>query len=174
MTGEPCQTPALISQRFPSTTVRPGHGQRQVTIDNEVGNLAFFKITESWEETEYSLIKALRRMVIKASNHFYPKRDTKFKTWLGHTEFYLSVIKCPEKDKTSFLLLLEVNSFEVYKQLDIKSDTEYWVAIQKLKYYFAITETNEELRDKLDLCFQESKETIETYAWNIKLIGHKA
>ena len=87
----------------------------------------------------------------------------------------MSAIKCLEEDKTtSLFLLLDVNSFEASKHLGIKSDTEYSVAKQKLKDYFSITETKEELRDKLDLRFQEAGETIEAYARDINLIGHKA
>ena len=71
-------------------------------------------------------------------------------------------------------MLLDVNSFEASKHLGIKFDTEYSVAKQKLKDYFAITETKEELREKLDLRFQEASESIEAYARDIKLIGHKA
>ena len=61
----------------------------------------------------------------------------------------MRAIKCPDEDKTtSLFLLLDVNSFEASKHLGIKSDTEYSVAKQKLKSYFAITETKEELREK--------------------------
>ena len=74
----------------------------------------------------------------------------------------------------SSFLFVDVNSFEASKHLRIKSDTEYSVAKQKLKDYFAITEKKEELREILDLRFQEANETIESYARDIKLIGHKA
>jgi hypothetical protein len=87
----------------------------------------------------------------------------------------LSAIKCPEEDKTtSLLLLLDVNSFEASTHLGIKFDTDYSVAKQKPKDYFAITETKEEVREKLDLRYQEAGETIEAYARDIKLHGHKA
>ena len=114
-------------------------------------------------------------MGIKAPKHFDPKRDKNVETWLERTEFHLSAIKCPDEDKTtSLLLLLDVNSFEAYKHLELKSDTEYSLAKQKLKDNFAITETKEVLSEKLDLRFQEATETIEAYARDIKLIGHKA
>ena len=107
-----------------------------------MGDLAFSEISESREETEDSLIKALRRMKIKATKHFDPKRDKNFKTWLEQIEFHLSAIKCPDEGKTtSLLLLLDVNSFEASKHLGIKSATEYSVAKQRLTDYFAITET---------------------------------
>ena len=77
------------------------------------------------------------------------------------------------KTKQRLFLLLDVNSFEASKHLGIKSDTEYSIAKQKLKDYFAITETKEEIREKLDLRFQEASESIEAYARNIKRIGHK-
>ena len=80
-------------------------------------------------------------MDIMAPKHFDPKRDKIFETWLERTEFHLSAIKWPEDKTTSLLLLLDVNSFEASKHLEIKSDTEYSVAKQKLKDYFAITKT---------------------------------
>ena len=104
-------------------------------------------------------------MGIKAPKHFDLKRDKNFETWLKRTEFHLSAIKCPNEDKTtSLLLLLDVNSFEASKHLGITSDSEYSVAKQNLKDYFAITETKEELREKLDLRFKEAGESIEAYA----------
>ena len=126
----------------------PGHAQRQVTVADEEGDLALSEISESREEADDSLIKALRRMGIKAPKNFDPKRDKHFETWLELTEFHLSAIKCPEEDKTTSLyLLLDVNLFEASKQLGIKSYTEYSVAKRKLKDYFAITETKEEFRE---------------------------
>ena len=52
---------------------------------------------------EEQLIKALRRMGIKAPKHFDPKRDKNFETWLERTEFHLAVNHCQEEDKTSSL-----------------------------------------------------------------------
>ena len=94
-------------------------------------------------------------MGIKAPKHFDPKRDNNFETWLERTEFHLSAIKCPEEDKTTLLpLLLDVNSFEAYKHLGIKSDTKYSVAKQQLKNYFAITETKRELAKSSTFVFK--------------------
>ena len=81
-------------------------------------------------------------MGIRAPKQFDPKRDKNFESWLERTEFHLVVNKCPEKDKTSsLLLLLDVNSFEATRHLNIKSDTSYLQAKQKLKDYYAVTET---------------------------------
>ena len=88
------------------------------------------------------MIEALRRIGIKATKHFDPNWDKNFETWLERFELYLSAIKCFEEDKiVLFCLLLNVNFFEVSKHLGIISDTDYSVAIQKLKDYFAIAET---------------------------------
>ena len=82
-------------------------------------------------------------MGIKAPKHFDPKRDRNFETWLKRTEFHLGVIKCPEENKTNALiLLLDGDSFEA-AQLGIDAKTKFSVAKQKLKDYFAITETKE-------------------------------
>ena len=81
-------------------------------------------------------------MGIKAPTPFDPKRDKKFEMWLERTEFHLKVNKCQEEDKTSSLLiLLDVDSFEAATHMGIKPNTPYAEAKQKLKDYFAITET---------------------------------
>ena len=49
-----------------------------------------------------------------------------------------------------------MDSFEAATHMGIKPNTPYAEAKQKLKDYFAITETKEELREKLDLRQQES------------------
>ena len=48
------------------------------------------------------------------------------------------------------------------------------MAKQKFKNYFAITETKEELIEKLDLRRPEHNESIESFARDIKLIAHRA
>ena len=145
---------APTPQKVCSSTEWPGHLQRQVTVADKEGDLALFEITESRKDAEVSLIKALRRMGINAPKHFDPKIDKNFQNWLEQTEFNLSAIKCPDKEKTrTLLLILHVNSFEASKNLAIKSDTEYSVAKPKLKDYLAITKTKEKLCKKLDLRF---------------------
>ena len=52
-------------------------------------------------------------------------------------------------------MLLDVNSFKAARHLNIKSDTPYLEAKQKLKDYYGVTETKEELREKLNLRVQE-------------------
>ena len=131
--------------------------------------------TERANTSDSSLVKALRRMGIKAPKQFDPKRDKNFEVWLNRTEFHLVVNKCPEEDKTSsLLLLLDVESFEAATHLGIKPETPYSETKKRLKDYFATTETKEELKEKLNLRHQEADESIESYARDIKLIGHKA
>ena len=106
---------------------------------NEDGSTAEGQNNDGQEE---KLIKALRRMGIKAPKHFDPKRDRNFETWLKQTEFHLEVIKCPEEDRTNALiLLLDGDSFEAAQYLGINAKTKFSDTIQKLKDYFAITET---------------------------------
>ena len=130
---------------------------------------------EELDQADESLLKACRRMGIRAPKQFDLKRDKNFKSWLKRTEFHLVVNKCLEEDNTSSLLLLfDVNLFEAARHLNNKSDTPYLEAKQKLKDYYAVTETKEELRDKLNLRVLEVGETIESFARKLKLIGHKA
>ena len=133
------------------------------------------QITERQNDFADYLVRTVSRMGIKAPKPFDQKRDNNFGMWLERTEFHLTVNKCQEDDKPSLLLLLlDVDSFEAATHIGIKPNTPYAKAKQKLKDYFAITETKEELREKLDLRQQEAGETIEAYARDIKLIGHKA
>ena len=83
--------------------------------------------------------------------------------------------KCPSEDKTgSLILLLDFECFEVAKHLGLKSTTGFDEAKAKLKDYFTITEISEELRERLDLRRQEANESIESFACDVKLIGHFA
>ena len=93
-----------------------------------------------------NLVRTLRRIRIKASKLFDPKRDKNFEMWLERTEFYLKVNKCQKENKTSsLLLLLDVDSIEAATHMGIKPNTPYAEAKQKLKNYFALTETKEKL-----------------------------
>ena len=119
------------------------------------------QISKRQSESADNLVPTLRRMGIKAPKPFDPKRDKNFEMWRERTEFHLKVNKCQEEDKTSsLLLLLDVDSFEAATHMGIKPNTPYAEAKQKLKEYFAITETKEELREKLDLRQQEAGESI--------------
>ena len=87
----------------------------------------------------------------------------------------MSVSKIPDDKRTSSLLLLfDTDSFEAASHLGIQDNTDFDTAKEKLHAYFAITETPEELKEKLGLRLQEAGETIESFARDIKLIGHKA
>ena len=133
------------------------------------------QISERQSESADNLVRTLRRISIKAPKPFDPKRDNNYEMWLERTEFHLKVNKCQKEDKTSSLLLiLDVDSFEAATHMGIKLNTPYVEAKHKLKDYFAITETKEELREKLDLRHQEAGESIEAYARDTKLIGNKA
>ena len=87
----------------------------------------------------------------------------------------MSVSKIPDDKRTSSLLLLfDTDVFEAARHLGIQDNTDFDTAKEKLKTYFAITETPEELNEKLGLRRQEAGETIESFARDIKLIGHRA
>ena len=119
--------------------------------------------------------RSLRQIGIRPPRPFDPKKDRNFESWINRIEFHFEVTKCPDEDKTgSLLLLLDVECFEVAKHLGLKSTTNFDEAKAKLKDYFAITETSEELRERLDLRRQETGESIESFARDVKLIGHRA
>ena len=93
---------------------------------------------------------------------------------LNRIEFHFEVTKCPAEDKTgSLLLLLDVECFGVAEHLGLKSTSMFDEAKAKLKNYFAITETFEKLRERLDLRCQEAGESIESFARDVKLIEHR-
>ena len=130
---------------------------------------------EEEEEDRAGLVKALGRIGIRAPKPFDPKRDRKFETWLDRTKYHLMITKCPDEDRTAcLLLLLDSECYEQAKHLGIAGAMDVNEAKNKLRDYFAITETAEELREKLDLCRQEPGESIEAFARDVKLIGHRA
>ena len=132
-------TSRTVQLNPPSTTEIVNSGaHRRLELDDRVEEEDEEEVEEVEQEDE-SLLKALRRMGIRAPKQFDPKRDKNFESWLERTEFHLVVNKCPEEDKTSsLLLLLDVNSFEAARHLNIKSDTPYSEAKQKLKDYYAV------------------------------------
>ena len=85
----------------------------------------------------------------------------------------MEVITCPKEDRPNTLILLDGDSFETAQYFGINARTKCFDAKQKLKDYFAITETKEELIEKLDLRRQEHGESIESFARGIKLIAHR-
>ena len=87
----------------------------------------------------------------------------------------MSVSKIPDDKRTSSLLLLfDTDSFKAARHLNIQDNNYFDTAKIRLKAYFAITETLEELKGKLFFCRQEAGETIESFAHDIKLIRHNA
>ena len=114
-------------------------------------------------------------MGIRAPKPYDPKREPNFDAWLTRVVFHMAVSKIPDDKRTaSLLLLFDTESFEAASHLGIQENTDFQVAQDKLKAYFAITETPEELKERLGLRRQEIGEPIEAYARDIKLIGHRA
>ena len=129
---------------------------------------------EDPQDTE-GMKRSLRNMGIRPLRPFDPKNDLNFESWLNRIEFHYEVTKCPAENKTvSLFLLLDVECFEVAKHLGLKSTTDFDLMKAKFKDYFAITKTSEELRERLDQRRQEAGERIESFARNVKLIGHRA
>ena len=124
---------------------------------------------------EDETIKSLRRMGIRAPKPYDSKREPNFDAWLTRVVFHMAVSKIPDDRRTaSLLLLFDTDSFEAASHLGIQENTDFDVAKDKLKAYFAITETPEELKERLGLRRQEVGEPIEAFARDIKLIGHRA
>ena len=127
------------------------------------------------DDKEILLVKSLRKMGIKPPKHFDPKKNRNFETWLERTDFHLAVNECADEHKTrAILFFLNDDFFEAAKYLGITKSTPYDEAKQKLKDYYAITETKEELVEKLNFRQQEKNESIQSFARNIKIIGHRA
>ena len=124
---------------------------------------------------ENETVKSLRRLGIRAPKPYDPKREPNFDAWLSRVVFHMAVSKIPDDRRTaSLLLLFDTESFEAASHLGIQDDTDFDIAKAKLKAYFAITETPEELKERLGLRRQEVGESIEAFARDIKLIGHRA
>ena len=87
----------------------------------------------------------------------------------------MSISKIPDDKRTSSMFLLfDTDSFGAASMLSIQDNTDFDIAKEKLKAYFAITETSDKLKVQLDLRRQNAGETIESFARDIKLIRHRA
>ena len=99
--------------------------------------------TDGEDET----VSSLRRMGIRAPNLYDHKREPNFEAWLSRVVFHMSLSKIPDDKRTSSLLLLfDTDSFEAARHLGVQDNTDFDTAKEKLKAYFAITETPEELK----------------------------
>ena len=91
---------------------------------------------------EDETVRSLRRMGIRAPKPSDPKYKQNFDAWLECVVFHMSVSKIPDDKRTSSLLLLfDTDSFEAARHLGIQDNTDFDTAKEKLKAYFAITET---------------------------------
>lgn len=71
-------------------------------------------------------------------------------------------------------MLYDVKFYEDAKHLGLKSTTDFTAANTRLKDYFAITETSEELKKRVDFRRQKESKSIKFFARGINLIGHRA
>lgn len=107
-------------------------------------------------------------MSIRAPRSFDLKKDSNYKNRRNRKELNLDLTKSPDHDKTvSFLLPLDVECFEVAKHLRIKASTIFDEAKEKFKYYFANTETPEELRERYYLRRRAAGESINSNARDV-------
>ena len=101
------------------------------------------------------LVKSIRRLGLKAPKPFKPQRDNNFEICLERIEHYFKVDDIPDEAKTSSpVLLLDLDGYKTTRHLDIKDESPFEVK-KKLKDYFAMTEPNGELRERLNLRVQE-------------------
>ena len=59
-----------------------------------------------------NLVRTLRHMEINTSKPCNLQREKFFEMWIERTKFYLKVNKCQDADKTSSLLLVDVDLFD--------------------------------------------------------------
>ena len=124
---------------------------------------------------EDETLKSLCRTIIRAQKPYDTTREPNYDAWMVRVVFHMSVSKIDDDKRISSLLLLfDTNSFGDARHLGIQDNTDFETAKQKLKAYFAITETPEKRNQTFVVCRQEAGEMIESVARNIKLIGHRA
>ena len=163
ITGTLSTTPAGSSGTGPSTVPLPSETYPPPpAVPEAVGAAA---------DGEDETVRSLRRMGIRAPKPYDPKREPFFDDWLDRAVFHMSVSKIPDDKRTSSLLLVfDTDSFEAARHIGIQDNTAFDASKEKLKAYFAIIETPEELKDKLGLRRQKAGVTIESFARDIKLI----
>ena len=114
--------------------------------------------SDTTERTDFEevLVKSLRRLGLKAPKPFNPKREKHFEILLVSIEHHFKVANIPDEPKTSSLvLLLDLDGYETARHLDIMDESPFEEVKRKLKDYFAVTETKEELLERLNLRVQE-------------------
>ena len=122
-----------------------------------------------------SMVQALGRLGIRPPRPFDPRRDKNFDSWLSRIDYHFALTGLDEDRKTSALLLqLDLDAFEMAKNLGIKPDTPYVQAVMKLRDHYAITETVEELRERFYGRRQQQTEALETFARDLRVVGNRA
>ena len=82
------------------------------------------------------IIRSLRRMGICAPQQYDLKRDTNFEAWLACVEFQMAVLKAPDADKTSMLLLLlDIPSFKTAQNIGLDTTTPFDEAKKSQKIF---------------------------------------
>jgi hypothetical protein len=94
---------------------------------------------------------------------------------MGPTLEHFSIINCDVARKTSILLYsLSYEASSTAFHLGITENTEYEEAKEALMQYFSPVETPEELRTKFHQRFQNSDESLEHFAMELRVLCAKA
>ena len=121
------------------------------------------------------MIRTLHRIGVRPPRPFNPKKDKNFENWLSRVEYHFALMGLNEERCTAALLLqLDPDALEIARYLGITPATGYKEAVGKLKDHYALTETPEELREKFTHKVQESNESLEDFAWEVRVLASRA
>ena len=112
---------------------------------------------------------------IRAPKAYRPKIDGDFKDWVRHLEHYFTLLNIdPQRRTTMLLYYLGDEASKAAFHLNLDDNTRYEDAKAELMQYFSPVETPEELRAKFHQRYQNSDESLEHFAMEIRVLCSKA
>ena len=117
----------------------------------------------------------LTGMGIRPPRLFDNKKESDFRGWVRRLERYFAIVNLPENQRTSLLLLnLATEASSTARYLKIDDDTPFADAKRRLTQHYSPQEEPQELRSRFQVRLQESGETIEDFAKDLRVLAARA
>ena len=114
-------------------------------------------------------------MGIRPPRLFDNKKENDFRGWVRRLERYFALVNLPGNQQTSLLLLnLATEASSTARYLKIDDDTTFAEAKRRLIQHYSPQEEPLELRSRFQVPMQESGETIEDFAKDIRVLAARA
>ena len=120
-------------------------------------------------------MQALTSIGLRPPRVFDNKTETDFRSWVQRFERFLSLANFP-RDRYSSMLLMQLGSepFTTARCLGILDATDYLEARKRLIQHYSPDEEPVELRSRFQLRVQDSSETLENFARDLRVLAARA